>query len=299
MIQYYNRKTKQYEIENVAGGKLLDWIYLSPVGVGTLELLVKKKLFSKIYGHFCDRKISRKKVQKFINDFNIDTNEFEVPSVNYNCFNDFFYRKLKSEARPINMDKNLLISPGDGRLSAYEKININQLLQIKGFTYNLNELIEDKLISEKYNGGTCLVLRLCPTDYHRFHFVDNGYCDETKKINGYYYSVNPISLNKIHKVFCQNKREWCIFHSENLGDIIHIEVGATCVGTIIQTYSPNEKIKKGTEKGYFKFGGSTTILFFEPNKVKIDEEILEQTSLGYETKVLMGETIGVKSDFKK
>ena len=73
-----------------------------------------------------------------------------------------------------------------------------------------------------------------------------------------------------------------------------MEVGATCVGTILQTYSPEKRVKKGEEKGYFKFGGSTTILFFKKDTIKIDSDIVEQTKLGFETKVNMGETIGHK-----
>ncbi|EGT5635039.1 TPA: phosphatidylserine decarboxylase, partial [Clostridium botulinum] len=81
------------------------------------------------------------------------------------------------------------------------------------------------------------------------HFIDNGICENTIKLKGFYYSVNPIALSKIPSVFCKNKREYSIFHSENFGDIIFMEVGATCVGSIIQTYKPNTKILKGDEKG--------------------------------------------------
>ena len=92
----------------------------------------------------------------------------------FKSFNDFFIRKLTPEARPINKDKNILISPGDGRLLAYTNIDINSLIQVKGITYSLSELLEDNPIANEYAGGTCLVLRLCPTDYHRLHFIDNG-----------------------------------------------------------------------------------------------------------------------------
>lgn len=295
MIKYYNRQTKEYETEKIAGEKYLSWTYSSPIGLGLLELIVKKRIFSKIYGHLCDKRGSKKKISNFIKEFELDINEFENPVDSFGSFNEFFFRKLKNSARPIDKDKNILISPGDGRLSAYENIDINQLVQIKGFTYTLKELIDNEAVSEKYMNGTCLILRLCPTDYHRFHFVDDGICSKTTKINGAYYSVNPISLNKIKKIFCQNKREWSIFHSKNFGDIIHVEVGATCVGTIIQTYSPKKSIEKGEEKGYFKFGGSTTILLFEPNKVEIDKDISLQTALGFETKVVLGEKIGIKN----
>lgn len=128
------------------------------------------------------------------------------------------------------------------------------------------------------------------------HFVDDGVCEKSNIVRGNYYSVNPTALEKIPKLYCQNKREWSVFHSENFGDIIHVEVGATCVGSIIQSYKPNEKVSKGDEKGYFKFGGSTTILFFKPDTVNVDDDILIQSSFGFETKVIMGEKIGEKNN---
>lgn len=294
MVKFYNRQTKSYEIEQVAGDKYLQWTYSSPIGMRLLELLVKKKIFSSIYGSYCDSKRSRKKISSFVKNFDINMSHSEKKLEQFQSFNDFFTRKLKKEVRPIDMNLNSLISPGDGRLLAYENINLDELVQIKGYTYSFNKLINNSELLSKFSEGTCLVLRLCPTDYHRFHFVDNGVCEDTTKVKGDYYSVNPIALEKIPELFCRNKREWSIFHSENFGDILLIEVGATCVGSIIQTYPPNVKIKKGDEKGYFKFGGSTTVLFIEKNRVKIDEDIIMESKKGYETRVFMGEKIGQK-----
>jgi phosphatidylserine decarboxylase len=294
MIQVYNRKTNNYEIEKVAGGNYIKWSYDSPVGKGLTELLVKKKLFSKLYGAYCDTSLSKKKISNFIKDFDIDMNISSSAIEDFNNFNDFFVRSLKEDARPIETNNNLLISPGDGRLFAYENISVDKLVQVKGIHYSLSELIADDDIAKEYEGGVCLVLRLCPTDYHRFHFVDNGTPMQSNFINGNYYSVNPVALERIPKLYCQNKREWSLFKSDNFGDIIHIEIGATCVGTIIQTYTPGNRVIKGEEKGYFKFGGSTTILLLKKDTIKIDEDIINQTKLGFECKVLMGETIGKK-----
>lgn len=294
MIKYFNRKAKKYEIEKVAGDTYLKWIYSSPLGMKFLEAIVKKKIFSKLYGLFCNTKYSKRKIHTFIKDFNISMDECAINYNDFKCFNDFFSRSLKQNARPFSMNKKILISPVDGRLSAYEHINLNKIVQIKGFTYSLSDLINNNKTSEKFNNGTCLIFRLCPTDYHRFHFIDWGTCESYNKIKGYYYSVNPIALKNISNVFCKNKREWSIFHSNNFGDILYIEIGATCVGSIIQTYCPEKNISKGDEKGYFKFGGSTVVLFFEENRAIIDKDILEQTKNGYETKVLMGEKIGIK-----
>lgn len=292
MIKYYNRKTGEYNIEKVAGEKYLKWTYSSPVGMGMLEVLIKKKVFSKIYGSFCDSRRSLKKISSFIKDFDINMSHSEKSIDEFKSFNDFFTRRLKEGARPIDRNSDSLISPGDGRLLAYENIDLNKLIQVKGFTYSLKELISNTEAAEKFSGGVCLILRLCPTDYHRFHFVDDGVCEATEKIPGDYYSVNPIALARVPQLFCKNKREWSVFHSSNFGDILHVEVGATCVGSIVQTYISGKPVKKGDEKGYFKFGGSTTILFFEKDKVRIDRDIITETENGYEAMILMGERIG-------
>ena len=242
MIKIYNRSTKQYDTEKVLGDKAIKWSYESPIGKGITELIVKRKIFSKFYGLYNDSSLSKKKIPSFIKDFNIDTSILKKNLNEYKCFNDFFIRELTTEARPIDMTPSTLISPGDGRLVAYDNIDINKLVQIKDITYTLSELIGNESIAEKYAGGVCLILRLCPTDYHRFHFIDNGIPSETINIKGSYYSVNPVALDKIPKLFCQNKREYSIFHSENFGDLLHIEVGASCVGTIIQSYYPNNDI---------------------------------------------------------
>jgi phosphatidylserine decarboxylase len=294
MIQVYNRTTKSYEEELVAGKKYIEWTYESPIGKNITELIAKKKLFSKFYGMFCDSKFSAKKIPSFIESFNIDMTIAKKKPNEFYSFNDFFIRELTPEARPVNKDENILISPGDGRITAYENIELDNIVQIKGFTYSLRELINDDAVANKYKDGICIILRLCPTDYHRFHFIDSGIPCENHYINGYYYSVNPIALKSVSKLFCQNKREWSLFKSDNFKDILHIEVGATCVGSILQTYSPNTHVNKGDEKGYFKFGGSTTILFFEKDSIKIDSDILEQSKLGFECQVQFGENIGTK-----
>jgi phosphatidylserine decarboxylase len=294
MIKFYNRKTKEYEIEKVVGEAYLNWVYSSPIGMTLLELLIKKKLFSSLYGFYCSSHASYKKVASFIDEFNIDVSQSKKTAAEYKSFNDFFSRQLKSEARPIDMTEESFISPGDGRLLAYKNIDLESLIQVKGYTYSFLNLVEDPEVASLFKNGTCLIFRLCPTDYHRFHFVDSGTCSETHRHKGAYYSVNPIALSKISKIFCMNKREWSILYSNNFGEILYVEVGATCVGSIIQTYPTALEVKKGAEKGYFKFGGSTVIIFLQNGKVKIDKDILEQTKLGFETKVLMGEKIGEK-----
>ncbi|MEG0613960.1 MAG: phosphatidylserine decarboxylase [Clostridium sp.] len=294
MIKYYNRKNKIYEIESVAGDGVLSLIYSNTLGKHFLPSIAKRKFLTTIYGRFCDMKISKSYISNFVKDFNINMKDYAKNIDEYTSFNDFFYRELTSNSRSISDNQNTFISPCDGKLLAINKINSDTSFSVKGFKYNIDELIKNKSISDTYKNGTCLIFRLCPTDYHRFHFLDSGICSTSKIINGHYYSVNPVALENISNVFSENKREYSLLKSDNFDDVLYIEVGATFVGSIIQTYSSTINVNRGDEKGYFKFGGSTIIVFIKENIVNLDEDILAQSSLGIETAVHFGEKIGVR-----
>ncbi|WP_346931126.1 phosphatidylserine decarboxylase [Clostridium sp.] len=294
MIKYYDRKKKTYYKENVAGGGILNFMYSNAIAKTFLPEIASRKLFSKLYGLGCDSKFSKKYIQTFVAKFNINMDEYEKNIDEYSSFNDFFYRKLSKCSRNICKDEKSFISPCDGKLLAIEKIDETSSFTVKGFKYTLNELFQNEDLSKNYSNGTCLIFRLCPTDYHRFHFVDSGICSKSTFINGKYYSVNPVALENISKVLSENKREYSILKSDNFDDVIYIEVGATFVGSIIQTYSSSSKINRGDEKGYFKFGGSTVIVMLKKNILKLDDDICYQSNLGVETAVHMGEKIGVR-----
>lgn len=291
---YINRKTKKTEKEKVPGYTFIKWIYNTRSGKITNFTLLRGKFISKFYGHIQDFFFSRFKIKKFVKEQNINLKEAEKSNIkDYKNFNDFFTRKLKPHARKINYNEDVLISPADGKLLAYENIDTDNVVQVKGLNYSLGELIGDDVLAKDYNGGSKIIVRLAPQDYHRFHFPDDGLINEIKSLKGKYYSVNPIALDNIVKLYCQNKRIITKFKSKNFGKVLMVEVGATFVGSIIQTYN-HEYVKKGEEKGYFKFGGSTVILFFKKDILKVDSDLIKNTRAGYETKVLMGEKIARK-----
>ncbi len=292
-ILYIDRETGKERVEAVPGDKLIQWSYNTNIGKGFLELFTKKKLFSNFMGFLMNTSYSRRKIKSFVEDHQIDLKESERETLEeYESFNDFFIRKLKKETRPIDTRPHILISPADGKILVFEAINIHRLIQVKGLEYTLAELIGDEALATEYEGGVCIVVRLAPADYHRFHFPQGGIPTKSQPIKGSYYSVNPHALKRIEKLYCQNKRELTVLESDYLDKILMLEVGATGVGTIIQTYQPGQRVEKGAEKGYFKFGGSTTILFLKKNVIKMDQDLLDNTEQGYETKVKMGEALG-------
>lgn len=290
-IKYVDRETGQVLIENVYGEKWLDWLYHNPVGEATLWTIAKRKLITSLYGDEMEKPASADKIVPFVKEYGVDLSIAEKQ--NFTSFNDFFIRKLKPEARPIVADSLAVASPADGKILAYENIK-NADFYIKGFRFNVNSFLNNPDLAKKYEDGTMIVFRLAPPDYHRYHFPISGTTGSSNiKINGDYYSVNPLALRKKAEIFWLNKREYGVMKSPLFGDVVMVEVGATMVGSMIQTYT-GTTVKKGEEKGYFKFGGSTVVLLFEKDKIKIDNDLLMNTSKGLETTIKMGERIAIQ-----
>ena len=218
--------------------------------------------------------------------------EAEISLEDFTSYNDLYYRKLKKGARTWDMREEVLVSPADGKILAYENIDSFSSFLVKGQEFSLEELFASKEMAEKYAGGSFVIVRLAPVDYHRFHFPIDAWVGTSHKIDGYYYSVSTHAIRRNIRIFLENQREYTILESKLFGDIAYFEVGATMVGGIHQTYLENTMINKGEEKGYFDFGGSTCLLLFEKGKVQLDEDLLENTKKGLETKVYVGEKIG-------
>lgn len=284
----YDRVNKTYYKEKIYKYKQLNFYYNTFLGRIILKF-VTCRVISKMYGCYMDSKFSKKKISKFIKSNEIDMTEYE--NKEYLSFNEFFSRKILDEKRPIDNDLNNLISIADAKLK-YVKITDDIRLKIKNTTYSLNELLRNKELSTKYINGDCLILRLTVSDYHRYCYLDNGTQGKNIKIKGVLHTVNSISQDKC-KIFAENSREYTVLNTENFGQVVQVEVGALLVGRI-NNYNENNKFVRGEEKGLFEFGGSTIILLFENGKVKIDEDIVENSLKNIETKIKMGEKIGEK-----
>lgn len=288
-IKYIDRETGEIKIETPPAEGLLKFLYDNPFGKTAILPFAKRKVISEVYGKKMNKSSSVKKIQGFVDQLNIDMTESKKSINEFTSFNDFFYRKLKQDVRPIGAH---FVSPGDGKLIAFENISEVHNFFIKGRKFTLAEFLNNEELAKKYNNSSLLILRLAPNDYHRFHFPYDGTPSPIKKIKGTYYSVSPFALaNNFTKVFCENKRELCFLETKDKGDIILAPIGAAMVGGIIETYTPNENIKKGDEMGYFKFGGSTIAIIIDKDHIKIDADILENTKNQLETYVRMGEKI--------
>ena len=287
-IRVIDRASGKEIIESVPSERMLRFLYTKPLGRLSLNLLFKRKFFSALAGWYMNTGLSKSRIRSFLSEFDISLEEYEVPEKGFKTFNQFFYRKIKTGSRPIGKG---LVSPADGRIFAFQDIQDHKKFFVKGKEFTVTSFLNNKKLAEQYIGGSMVIVRLAPVDYHRFHFPESGSISASSEIKGAYYSVSPLALRNSLDIFCQNKREYSVLESESYGSIIISEVGATIVGSIIQTYDPQTTIQKGEEKGYFAMGGSTLVLLFEAGKVRFDQDLIQNTNNGLETLVKMGEQI--------
>lgn len=277
-IRYFNRHTGQMETEEIYGEGFLRWAYGHPLGALALAALVKRRFFSTWYGRCMDKPASAQKVRPFIERYGLDTAEFLDSPESFRSFNEFFYRKLSPEARPIDPSGEAVVFPADGRHLGFAKASEISGVFVKGQQFDLGKLLGDDRLAGRLEDGSLVLSRLCPVDYHRFHFPVAGTPEEPRLIGGPLYSVSPLALRKRLGYLWENKRAITRLESDRCGSVWIVEIGATCVGSIRQTYAPGSKVEKGGEKGYFEFGGSSVMTLFEPGAVVLAADLQEHSS---------------------
>lgn len=264
------------------------FLYNTVSGRMLLKILTKP-IFSKISGIYLNSGFSKHKIRKFIRKNNISLDNIEVPPNGFNSFNDFFKRKRKK----ISYDENAssFISPCDGLLSIL-RLDEEAGFYIKNTRYSLIGLLKNRKISKEFEGGLALVFRLTPAHYHRYVFVDSGNVIKMKRIKGILHSVRPIAVNK-YPVFVENSREYVVMNTDNFGKIIQMEIGALIVGKIVN-HKINGRSKKGEEKGYFEFGGSTIVILVKKDVLKLGEKAKMALRKRTEVDVTLGECIAAR-----
>jgi phosphatidylserine decarboxylase len=296
-IIYIDRESGKQEVEKVYGQGLIKAMYgsgfLSSIASFFLrQIACKSPILSHLYGLLQKSSWSRRKIRPFIEEFQMDPSEFLSPLDSFTSFNDFFIRKLKPEARPIATGEGVAILPADARYLIYPNIQESDGFLVKGQKFSLLELLQDSALAKRYANGSMVIARLCPTDYHRFHFPCDCITGKSKLLNGVLFSVNPLALKKNIDIFSENKRVVTELKTKEFGSILYIEVGATCVGGIIQTHQADQPYKKGDEKGYFSFGGSSLILLFEQDTIRFSQDLIDVSKDRIEVKGLMGQPMG-------
>ena len=295
-IEYFNRNTQRIEQERVYGENALRWLYTSFLGRFFSRFLIHP-LLSRIYGHIQSSALSKRKIVPFIKNFGICMDDF-LPSEGrdssdpYSSFNEFFIRRFK-EGRRIFTQREKLPAFAEARYFGHESVNAQTAVPVKGKFLTASQILNHPQWHPFFEAGPLLIARLCPVDYHRFHFPDSGKILDFYPIEGVLHSVNPLALKTHPDILMMNERQVSILETETFGKLAYVEVGAVCVGKICQTFKGKTFIR-GQEKGYFLFGGSTVLVFGEQGKWKPSQDIIENTQRGLETYLHLGTEAGIK-----
>ena len=307
-IRFFHRYKQTVETEQVYGGDWLKWTYETSLGRLALNLLVKRAILSRYYGWKMSLRASANKILPFIVDYDLDVDEFARKPFSFKTFNEFFYRALKEGKRPIaghsagstsspqassgQEGDRIAVLPADGRHLAFQNLDGADGFYAKGQRFDLKSFLGEEVLARDFAGGSLLISRLCPVDYHRFHFPVAGTPGEPRLINGWLYSVNPIALRRNLAYLWENKRVVTRIDSPVFGQVAAVEIGATMVGSIIQTFIPRRPVAKGAEKGLFKFGGSCVVTIFQAGRIKFDSDLVKHSAEGIEVYARMGDRLG-------
>ncbi len=299
-ITINNRYSQNLEKEKVYGEKAVELAYDSMLG-RTIAPIIASKPVSKLYGAMMDTEFSVHKIPGFVKDYDINLDDYKAGSIqnkeqekSYKTFNEFFIREFKEGKREFVADTNKLAACAEARYYGHEAITDDLHIPVKGNMLHPLALLGKNEYSEAFIGGPVLIARLCPVDYHRYHYSDDGETLVNYNIPGELHSVNPLALKYRNDIFISNERRVSIVESANFGKLAYIEVGATMVGKIVQSADESKPHQRGDEKGYFLFGGSTVIVCGEAGKWRPSSDILESTKLGVETYIHLGDEMGVR-----
>lgn len=236
-----------------------------------------------------DDPASKNEIQKFIQFHQLDMTEVLLPVDQFKTFNEFFYRQLKPDARPCSAPDNprIIVSPADCRSVVFNKMDEATRIWVKGREFSVERLIGDTYPEDakRYTNGALGIFRLAPQDYHRFHIPVNGILGVPKTIEGEYYTVNPMAIRSALDVYGENIRIVVPIDSVAHGRVMVICVGAMMVGSTVITRRPGEYVARAEELGYFKFGGSTLLVLFEPGTMRFDDDLVDNSQGALETLV--------------
>jgi len=266
--------------------------------------ILPRNLFSRLCGFVADIRMPRLLLTPLIRIFSriycVDLTEATQQVSEFRTFNEFFTRKLLPDARPLDPDLDAVLSPVDGFIGEYGRINDGLLIQAKGLDYRLADLLLDSKRDRLYDGGEFITIYLAPQNYHRIHSMVEGDVREFSYIPGDLWTVSPLGVHHVPKLFARNERLTTYIQTEK-GECALIKVGATVVGRIRVSYHDQIsnrhgamakqlvlktpfKLERGEEVGLFELG-STVICLFPPGQVELNELELGQ-------KICLGQAIG-------
>lgn len=251
-----------------------------------LEVLPRKQI-SRAMGKAADLRAPRpvlgSAIDAFAKAYGIDLDEAIVPREGFATFDDFFTRRLKPGARPVDADPLAVVSPADGKVEDLGAIDPSGALLVKGKRYTVAELVGDVDDARRYAGGHYFIVYLSPRDYHRVHSPVGGPVASMRHVGGTLFPVNSIGIRHVPQLFAVNERVAVEQRSEHHGPVTTILVGAIGVGRISVAFDDVLTNVAGSQPGVRRYGedgppldraeelgtfhlGSTAIVFVGPSR---------------------------------
>ncbi|MDR2664545.1 MAG: archaetidylserine decarboxylase [Puniceicoccales bacterium] len=287
-IRVYDRYGRTIVREPVCGEWFLRFAYGNALGRCLQATVGSRIFFSRVASFFANRRVSARKILPFVRRYGISVADCARGLECYGSFQEFFTRRLRVGARPIDGGRDGISAPADGRYLYIPQLQDNRTIFVKGRQLRPAELLGSASLSAKF--ASALICRLAPFDYHRFHFPCDAVPSGTITLGRKLHSVHPLALRSTAGALFRNRRQLTRTVTD-FGEIAMVEVGATFVGSIRQTYQPNRHVHKGDEKGFFAFGGSTIILLFERGAARPVSDIKIWSEREVETYVKMGDRV--------
>jgi phosphatidylserine decarboxylase len=208
----------------------------------------------------------------------VDLSEAQSEDTEFRSLHDCFVRKLKDGARPIDADPAVLTSPCDAIVGACGQVQGDQLIQAKGLTYTLSDLLRDPELVHLYRDGSYVTLRLTSSMYHRFHAPYECRVEQVTYVSGDTFNTNPITVGRVDRLFCKNERAIVRARLDGSGALLTLVPVASILVASIRFHfldvlfhlkypgprviSCDAPFKKGEEMGWFELG--STIIVFAP-----------------------------------
>lgn len=194
--------------------------------------------------------------------FDIDMSDAQLKNPeDFASFNAFFTRALKPEARPIDAAENSIVSPVDGAISQITRIDEGSLIQAKGHSYSVADLLGgDETEAAKYAQGSFTTIYLSPRDYHRIHIPVAGTLTEMVHVPGRLFSVSPATARTIPRLFARNERVIAHFDTA-MGPMAVVMVGAVNVGSVETVWAGEVTPPAGKSIGRWRYEGDKALQF--------------------------------------
>jgi phosphatidylserine decarboxylase len=281
---------------------------VSRLAADVLRVLPRKQISSAM-GRLADltgpRALVQNAIRSFVKVYGVDMGEAIVPPEGYDSFDAFFTRSLKPGARIVDQRADVVVSPADGRVEDLGRIEERSRFLVKGYEYEVGELLGDAAEAPLFRGGTFFIVYLSPRDYHRVHAPVDGRVKRARHVDGTLYPVNSIGLQYVPRLFARNERVVTV-QTSRFGPVATVMVGAIGVGRISMSYDARITTNSGRLSGTFDYAergpalarggevgrfhlGSTAIVLLGP-----DHDFQFEVDPG--TQVRMGQAVAARKD---